>query len=85
MLQLGLAQIYESFETQRQMIIVMEYIPGKELFTKVTEEDMFSEKTAVSYLKQILLGLEHMHSKYIVHLDIKVGVMLQQIISILSF
>lgn len=69
----GLAQIFESFETQRQIIIVMEFIPGKELFAKVTEEEVFSEKTAVMYLKQMLLGIQHMHRKYIVHLDIKVS------------
>ena len=68
-----LVQIYESFENDRQMIIVMEFIPGKELFAKVSEDEVFSEKTAVAYLTQLLMGIQHMHKKYIVHLDIKVS------------
>lgn len=68
-----LAQIHDALETSRQMFIVMELINGKELFEKVVQdENSLTETQCVHYLKQILNGVEHMHKKSIVHLDLKV-------------
>lgn len=69
-----LAQIHDAFETTRQMFIVMELINGKELFEKVVQDDnLLTETQCVHYLRQILNGVEHMHKKNIVHLDLKVN------------
>lgn len=69
----SIAQIHDAFETSRQMIIVMELIRGKELFEKVVQdENLLTEKQCVYYLRQILAGVEFMHKKKIVHLDLKV-------------
>ena len=45
---------------------------GGELFEFVTEKDHVSEAEAALFIRQILRGLEHMHSKRIAHLDLKV-------------
>ena len=47
-------------------------ISGGELFEKVCNDDNLTEKEVVRFLKQILQGVEHMHKKRIVHLDLKV-------------
>lgn len=49
-------------------------ISGGELFEKVCNDDNLTEKEVVRYMKQILQGVEHMHRKRIVHLDLKVRV-----------
>ena len=68
-----LVEIQDAFETDRQMIIVMELIHGEELFEKVSQESHnLTEMQVIRYMKQILYGVEHMHAKNIVHLDLKV-------------
>lgn len=56
--------------------LMLEYlfcrISGGELFEKVCNDDNLTEKEVVRYMKQILQGVEHMHKKHIVHLDLKV-------------
>ena len=47
---------------------------GGELFDYVIEKDYLDEAEAVYYMTQILEGLDYMHKKNIVHLDLKVGV-----------
>ena len=45
---------------------------GGELFERVAETDCLTEKEASFYMYQLLQALQHMHSKNIVHLDLKV-------------
>jgi len=68
-----LVQIEDAFESRREMIIVMEYISGVELFEKIAEEETgnFTENKVIEYLKQILHGVDYMHKNDIVHLDLK--------------
>ena len=46
---------------------------GGELFDFISEKEALSEEEASDFIQQILLGLKHMHSKHIAHLDLKVG------------
>ncbi|XP_012555996.2 myosin light chain kinase, smooth muscle [Hydra vulgaris] len=65
-------QFIESFESEKYLIIVMELVDGKELFEKVLEDDFqLSEKKVAECIRQILIALNHMHEKNIVHLDLK--------------
>ena len=45
---------------------------GGELFDFISEKEKLSEEEASNFIKQILLGLKHMHGKHIAHLDLKV-------------
>ena len=47
-------------------------VAGGELFEYLAEKDKLSEEEASAFIKQILDGVEHLHSKYIAHLDLKV-------------
>ena len=44
---------------------------GGELFDFISEKERLSEEEASNFIQQILLGLKHMHSKHIAHLDLK--------------
>ena len=55
-------------------VVPFNRISGGELFEKVCNDDNLTEKEVVRYMKQILQGVEHMHRKRIVHLDLKVRV-----------
>ena len=61
------------FESGREMVLVLELVTGGELFEKLTEEEFISEKTVTFYIKQVLQGVQHMHEREILHLDLKVG------------
>ena len=47
-------------------------VSGGELFQRVADADCLTEKEASFYMYQLLQGLQYMHSKNIVHLDLKV-------------
>lgn len=61
------------YEGKNRVNIVMEYISGGELFDAIVENEYYSEKDAAALLLQIITTVEHVHSKNIVHRDIKVN------------
>lgn len=48
-------------------------VSGGELFERVADADCLTEKEASFYMYQLLQGLQYMHMKNIVHLDLKVN------------
>ena len=44
-----------------------------ELWFRLVEENCVSEMDVVYFMKQVLLAVQHMHNKEIVHLDLKVN------------
>ena len=49
-------------------------IYGGELFDRVISDDfILTEKACVAFIRQICEGLEYMHHKMIIHLDMKVS------------
>ncbi|XP_043193896.1 G2-specific protein kinase fin1-like isoform X1 [Amphibalanus amphitrite] len=63
--------LHDVFDNDVYVILVLELVRGGELFEFVTEKERLSEAEASFFIKQILSGLEHMHSKRIAHLDLK--------------
>ena len=63
-------QIYDYFETETHILIVMEYICG-DLLGFMRKRSKISEPTAKIIFKQIIKGLQYIHKKKIVHRDIK--------------
>lgn len=68
----NLAELYEVFELDSHVAIVMEYLNKGNLAQRLTKTP-FSEKQAFQILRMILEGLKYMHSKNIMHRDIKPG------------
>ncbi|MCC6129394.1 MAG: protein kinase [Acidobacteria bacterium] len=51
--------------------ITMEFIPGKDLWTLVTEKGRLTPKRAVPILRQIVMGVAAIHRLEIIHRDLK--------------
>lgn len=66
-----IVKMYETFETQKHICIVMEYICAGDLLTFIRKRSKLPEQTAKYIFKQIILGLNFIHTHNIVHRDIK--------------
>lgn len=68
-----IAQIYDAFSTpENDIILVMEVVRGGELFDRVVDENYILTETAVvMIICQLCEAVAYIHSKNIVHLDIK--------------
>ena len=54
--------------------LAKELLAGRELFDIIVDDNMFDDLTEdvlKGMIRQVTLGLEHIHSKNIVHLDLK--------------
>ncbi len=64
--------LHQVYENGQHVILVLELLRGGELFDYISERESLTEEEASDFIQQILLGLQHMHSKHIAHLDLKV-------------
>ncbi|KAK3603248.1 hypothetical protein CHS0354_007579 [Potamilus streckersoni] len=60
-----------AFQTGGKLYLILEYLPGGELFMQLEREGIFMEDTACFYLAEITLAIEHLHSQGIVYRDLK--------------
>ncbi|XP_036042605.1 myosin light chain kinase family member 4 isoform X1 [Onychomys torridus] len=68
----NLIQLYDAFETKHDIILIMEYVEGGELFDRIIDENCnLTELDTILFMKQICEGIRHMHQMYILHLDLK--------------
>eukprot|EP01084_Bolivina_argentea_P169293 293493_1 len=70
----NIVELYDVYESRDQLHLVMEYLPGGELFDRICEQSEdggYGEKQAANIIKQILSALYCVHSKKILHLDLK--------------
>ena len=67
----SIVRILETIETSNYILIIMENINGGDLLSFVKKRTKLNEKTAKIIFKQLIISLKYIHSKGIIHRDIK--------------
>ena len=67
----AIIKMYEVYESEFYVHLVMEYLKGGELFQQIQTKGFFSEKDASTILRNILSAIAYFHEKNIVHRDLK--------------
>lgn len=69
----NIVRLEEVYESKSEIYLVQEYCTGGELFDRLDEQPdyHFTEPECVRLVKQILSALQYIHSKGIVHRDLK--------------
>ncbi|KAJ3441567.1 protein kinase [Anaeramoeba flamelloides] len=67
----SILQIFEVFETNDFIFLILEYVSGGELFDYIVECGTVPSDEARQFFQQIIYGLEHIHSFSITHRDLK--------------
>jgi len=60
-----------AFQSENKLFFCLEYCPGGELFFYLSQIGRFKQDAARFYAANILLALEHLHSKDILYRDLK--------------
>lgn len=66
-----LVSLHQVFETNTEMVLVLELAPGGELQMILDRDEVPEERQVARLLKQILDGIAFLHSFNVAHLDIK--------------
>mmetsp|Transcript_37334 Transcript_37334/g.79325 ORF Transcript_37334/g.79325 Transcript_37334/m.79325 type:complete len:550 (-) Transcript_37334:58-1707(-) len=64
-------RLFDVYESDGYLYLVMECMEGGELFDRVKEKKRFSEGDAARSIRQMLLAVNYLHSHGIVHRDLK--------------
>nr|AFD32691.1 cAMP-dependent protein kinase 4 [Mucor circinelloides] len=66
-----LVTLWDAFQDDSHLFMVMDYVPGGELFSILRKQKKFSEQTAKFYAAEVLLALAYLHENGIVYRDLK--------------
>jgi len=67
----NIVKLFETLETERHNLIVMELCPGGDLLNYVRKRRKLKEPCAKYVFKQIMEGIQYLHQNKVVHRDIK--------------
>ena len=66
-----IVKMYLCFQNNKCVYMLLEYLPGGELFSRLRKEGRFSEDVTLFYVSEILLALRYLHLNGIVYRDLK--------------
>ena len=62
-----------AFQTPEKLCFILDLMNGGDLHYHLSQHGVFLEKEVRFYAAEVILGLEHMHSRYVVYRDLKVS------------
>lgn len=71
----NIMKLYRAFKDEEskddEVVLILEYLSGGDLYSRVMFTEDITEVDIAGFVRQILSGLEYLHSLNIVHLDLK--------------
>jgi MAP/microtubule affinity-regulating kinase len=67
----NIVKLYEVIETEKTLYLVMEYINNGEVFEYLVKNGRMKENVARQKFRQIVSAVQYLHSKNIIHRDLK--------------
>jgi len=64
-------KLYEVYQTDEQVQLVMELMDGRDLFDRVITRKKYSEANAIALMRKVCAGVKHLHEQNIIHRDLK--------------
>nr|XP_012153983.1 PREDICTED: muscle M-line assembly protein unc-89-like isoform X1 [Megachile rotundata] len=68
-----LLRLHDAYETDQSVTLVMELAAGGELVDNLTKQAFYTEAEIAGYIRQLLWGLDYMHSNQYAHLGLTLG------------
>ncbi|XP_064618129.1 ribosomal protein S6 kinase alpha-3-like isoform X2 [Liolophura sinensis] len=66
-----IVKLHYAFQTEGKLYLILEFLRGGDLFTRLSKEVMFTEDDVKFYLAELALALDHLHQIGIVYRDLK--------------
>lgn len=66
-----MVNLWGTFQDDINLYMVMDYVPGGELFSILRKNQRFPDHVAKFYAAEVLLAIEYFHSKHVVYRDLK--------------
>nr|XP_029732252.1 ribosomal protein S6 kinase 2 beta isoform X3 [Aedes albopictus] len=66
-----IVKLHYAFQTPGKLYLILDFLRGGDLFTRLSKEVMFTEEDVKFYLAELALALNHLHSLGIIYRDLK--------------
>uniref|UniRef100_A0A8D3CCS8 Calcium/calmodulin-dependent protein kinase IGb n=1 Tax=Scophthalmus maximus TaxID=52904 RepID=A0A8D3CCS8_SCOMX len=67
----NVVRMEDFYESRTHYYLIMELVSGGELFDRILDRGVYSEKDASSVIKQVLQAVSYLHQNGVVHRDLK--------------
>ena len=67
----NIVRLYNVIENYKEIFLVMEYIPGQELFDYISYKKRLTEIESCKFFQQIISGIEYLSKTKVAHRDLK--------------
>ena len=67
----NIVKLYNAFLWKNNVVLIMEYVAGGEIYKYVKDKGGLSELEARNFFMQLTDAVEYCHNKYVIHRDLK--------------
>ncbi|XP_015983596.2 ribosomal protein S6 kinase alpha-2 isoform X3 [Rousettus aegyptiacus] len=66
-----IVKLHYAFQTEGKLYLILDFLRGGDLFTRLSKEVMFTEEDVKFYLAELALALDHLHGLGVIYRDLK--------------